>query len=327
MESPTFSQAYQGATSAAQHGAAEVADVIAYPAILFFLIFIFWLVSREIRVSSSRSQDSEKGLEQERDFLEKRVAERTKELVDAEEKWMRELQRNADFGSLAQGLFHDLMSPLASLSLYIENMASGRSKPEESREIMGNTVDISKRMKSFMDSVKQNLSADARSSRLSVADALEELSVARDILMYKARMADVAIRIECPEGISFSAHPVRIQQMFLNLISNAIDACADAYARRLKPGPRYVSVHIARNNGGVNIEVADNGCGIPKERMDDVFSKTFTNKENGTGMGLGIVRSIVETDLKGTIAVESAENEGTTFTIKVPSSAARSEIE
>ena len=107
-----------------------------------------------------------------------------------------------------------------------------------------------------------------------------------------------------------TCYPARINQVVLNLLSNAVDACGEigTVTVRTCPGPR-----------GVEIHVLDTGCGIAPAIRDRIFDPFFTTKPpgKGTGLGLSISHGIVE-DHGGTIEVDSTPGEGTHFTVMLP---------
>jgi len=108
----------------------------------------------------------------------------------------------------------------------------------------------------------------------------------------------------------------QLQQVFLNLMNNAIDAIG-------KDGEINITTKYISRNNLVAIEIADNGPGIAKEILGKIFDPFFTTKEvgKGTGLGLSISYSIVE-KLGGHIKVASDLGKGTTFTILLPVSEA-----
>ena len=109
-----------------------------------------------------------------------------------------------------------------------------------------------------------------------------------------------------------SVDPAQMEQVFLNLIVNAVQATS--YEDTLTVSTRQVGDEV-------HISFADTGCGIPAEHLDKIFEPYFTTKPRGEGTGLGlyVCRNIL-TKHGGTIEVESEVDVGTTFTIKLPSS-------
>lgn len=118
---------------------------------------------------------------------------------------------------------------------------------------------------------------------------------------------------ELPEIVCY---PAKLNQVFLNLISNAVYACEKRYKGSQKGILRILT---EQKDGKVIIKVSDNGTGIAKEHLSKIFDPFFTTKEvgKGTGLGLSISYKIIE-EHKGRISVESKEGEGTTFTIELP---------
>jgi len=189
-----------------------------------------------------------------------------------------------------------------------------------------------------MESVRRHIDGGkGRGAGMEIVDINKEISMARDILAYKARMANVSVDVglgqrdsvatEKAVPVTVIAHPVRVHQMLLNLMSNAIDACSEeACANKEGGGTISVSVekypalkdHGGGTDGSIKITVADNGCGIPAELLKSLFEQPFTTKSKGTGIGLMTVKTIVEKELGGSIEVKSAEDIGTTFIITIP---------
>ena len=109
---------------------------------------------------------------------------------------------------------------------------------------------------------------------------------------------------------TFRTDPDRMNQILLNLYMNAIAAMGEK-------GILAVDVLDLPDEGGIQIHVTDNGDGIDKEHLDEVFDPYFTTRPEGTGLGLSIVHRIVE-NLKGDIRVESDPKTGTRFMIRLP---------
>jgi len=111
-----------------------------------------------------------------------------------------------------------------------------------------------------------------------------------------------------PLGALVSADPDQMEQVFVNLFLNAVDAMA---------GRGELTVTVRAPAGTVRISVADTGAGIPKDSLDKIFEPFFTSKDKGTGLGLAIVFNIIKKH-HGEITVASEEGKGTTFTIALP---------
>ena len=113
-------------------------------------------------------------------------------------------------------------------------------------------------------------------------------------------------------------------QVFLNLLLNAIDALQDSRERQITVTMRYDRAHLRRKDAPplldaecVKISIADTGCGIPQDALDQVFTPFFTTKANGSGLGLSVVQGIVSSH-NGVIDVSSIPGMGTLFTLTFP---------
>ncbi len=123
-----------------------------------------------------------------------------------------------------------------------------------------------------------------------------------------------------PDAVMVSVSQTRIEQVLVNLISNAADALEGITDR---PATLRVRLSTARAAGRVDCTVADSGCGIPAPHLASIFRAYFTTKpsDRGTGLGLSVVKSIVES-YGGSVKVDSVEGQGTTFTFDLPTLAA-----
>lgn len=304
---------------------APTVDMVMYVLLIALIICILWLSNRHIRSSHSRMDASDKFIDSERASFERRISERTTALMRAEEQRLIELQRNAEFGKLSQGLFHDLISPLSAVSLYAQELSAHTQYSEKTKEAIRVVTESSRRMNSYMESVKRSLSSDAGQASTGYrveAELHKEISIVTDILGYKARMAGVEIVVNQPtEKILLPIHPVRLHQLLINLVSNAIDACiAQTAASGETPGKdreHKVTISALKNGSHIELSVADTGCGISAEHQARLFKDQFTTKNGGSGIGLMTIKSVVNGDLGGTIEVKSKEGKGAEFVVRI----------
>jgi two-component system NtrC family sensor kinase len=133
-----------------------------------------------------------------------------------------------------------------------------------------------------------------------------------DFLENEARYRNIDIQTNyAPDLPLTTTDQSQMQQVFLNIINNAIDAIG-------KDGEITINTRITKNNE-ISVVIHDNGPGMPKDVLQKIFDPFFTTKEvgKGTGLGLSISYSIIE-KLGGRIMVASEEGQGTTFTIYLP---------
>jgi C4-dicarboxylate-specific signal transduction histidine kinase len=291
-------------------------ELATFLSITLIIIFVLHLMRREIMASRTHTEHTHTELKDERDTLEKRVAERTHELIVAETERLQALERTARFGELSRGLFHDLMSPLTSLSLYLEKLGTAYVEPNEGREIIGKVVGISKRMTAFMGHVRHTM-GDVNLSTTARADLKEELGIIRDVLGYKARTAGVTLTIGACPNICIPIHSVRLHQVLVNIVANGIDACIEDQSHMIDK-EYTVAVSAIPSPDIVTLFIEDNGCGMNEEQLKTLFTRPSSTKSGGLGMGLKTVKDILENELHGSIQVESTPKNGTTFTLKFP---------
>ncbi|HSV13361.1 MAG TPA: ATP-binding protein, partial [Tepidisphaeraceae bacterium] len=133
-----------------------------------------------------------------------------------------------------------------------------------------------------------------------------------NIIRGRAKSKQVLLELDLHPLPPVACFPAKVNQVIMNLLANAIDACRDG-------GKVTISTHALDNGDGVRVEVADTGSGIPPDVRERIFDPFFTTKKQGegTGLGLSISYGIIQ-DHGGTIEVESKEGEGSRFTVTLP---------
>lgn len=286
----------------------DITDSINYFIIFIVIATISWLSNREIEKSLKRARNSEKELQKEKELLEVRVEERTQELQKAQMEKMKEISRLAEFGRLSGGLFHDLINPLTALSFNIERIKKNQSNGfEDIEEDLDKALKVTERMRKFITSVKKQINYQEEKKLFSLN---QEINEAMQVLTYRARKNNIEIRFNADEDVKITGNPIKFNQVILNLISNSIDVYDSNDQKRM------IDVSLQRNNDCITIYVKDYGKGIPEEIKGKIFKDFFTTKENGTGIGLHLVKDIIEKDLNGEISFKSNKN-GTTFIIVI----------
>ena len=229
----------------------------------------------------------------------------------------------ASIGELAAGVAHEINNPLAVIQSAHEII---RAFTEDEPGLHANFRDKIARYLSQIDTqvercshITQNLLRYSRKASIESRsiDLNGTLKNAAGILEESANRVGVKIFQDLEDGLpSLSAYPVKLEQVFLNLIKNAIDA---------HDGMGYGSIHIltrfdSTRNGFV-ITIADVGSGIPDKDLERIFDPFFTTKPvgKGTGLGLSLSYSIIK-QMGGDISVRSEVGKGTEFTVFLPGS-------
>ncbi len=227
----------------------------------------------------------------------------------SEMKRMEEAVRRNDrlraLGQLSAGVAHEIRNPLAGIATTAEVLGEKLAGDDDKVRYIHAMLDEIQRL----DGIVKNLLAFAHPpkpqlSRCGVADvAARVIALSADAAA--ARGVVVATAVD-PDAVCL-ADPSQVTQVLLNLVLNAVQACGH--------GDR-VAVAARRDEGFVEIEVADSGAGVPEEVRASLFDPFVTTKTQGTGLGLAISRQIVD-DHAGTIACEFLVK-GTRFTVRLP---------
>jgi signal transduction histidine kinase len=136
------------------------------------------------------------------------------------------------------------------------------------------------------------------------------------LLRSEASRYSIPIRTELAEGLpNVMADRVQLQQVFMNLMLNGIDAMKEM------SGGSELTIKSEALNGELLISVSDTGTGLPPGQADQIFRAFFTTKDNGTGMGLPISRSIIESH-GGRLALIGSSGRGATFQFTLPATLA-----
>ncbi|MGE5386791.1 MAG: PAS domain S-box protein [Betaproteobacteria bacterium] len=265
--------------------------------------------------------------------LENRIQERTSELQQAQAELMRS-EKLAALGSLVAGVAHELNTPIGTcltvattlvdhtatirknlpnglrrseLEAYLADAASGTG-------ILARNLQRAAELIQSFKSIAVDQASDQQ-RRFDLRKIIEETLVA---LRPSLKNSTHALQIEIPDALSMNSYPGPLEQVVVNLVNNAILHGLEGRSG----GTVEIGAEVLENDW-VRITVADNGRGIPEASLNRVFDPFFTTKlgKGGSGLGLHIVRNIVEDVLGGRIRVESILQAGTTMIIEIPRTA------
>jgi signal transduction histidine kinase len=227
-------------------------------------------------------------------------------LVELQENIKRQ-ERQAMFGRIAAGLFHDLSHPIQNLGNSARLLAR-EDIDAESRETFQRTIEREvSALKRFMDDLR-NIARPKPIERFAM-DVNAAVAEMVESMRPEGERNGIAVEARFGEGpLTIDGDRFALGRVFRNLVSNAIQAT--------EAGGR-ISIVTSRAGEKVQITVADTGSGIPADRLPKIFDDFVTTKRRGLGLGLAISKRIVE-QLDGTISVESEVGRGTTFTMRFP---------
>lgn len=288
-----------------------MSDVIGFGAIYTALAVVSWLFNKQMEASLRKAHKSEKALLQQKKLLLVKVEERTRQLQAAQLERMQQLYRFAELGHISTALFHDLANHLTSVSIDIEGLKSS-NKSNILQRIQHNIH--------YIDDVVQQVRYQIGGRRTSESFNLaREISEVIKILNYKTIEAKVQIKLHLKsprKNLVYKGDATRFRQLIINLLSNAIDAYSSSEGS--KNYGREVIVSVERQQHIFVIMVSDWGGGIVVPKKSQIFEPFFSTKEKGIGIGLFMVKEIVEKDLSGSIDVKSGPKDGTHFKVTIP---------
>jgi hypothetical protein len=225
------------------------------------------------------------------------------------ESQLRQSDRLASVGLLAAGVAHEVNTPLAGISGYVQMLQRKIPKSDprhpilekiekqtfRASRIVNNLLNFSRQQPSEMQALDVN---DLVSETL----ALAELPLSKRNVRVETDLAETLPPVW--------GDPGKLQQVLMNLVLNARDSM---------PNGGDLRIHTARHNGEVVVEVADTGAGIAAEEINKIYDPFFTTKgtSKGTGLGLSVSYGIIQ-EHRGTITVRSEPGNGTCFRVALP---------
>jgi two-component system sensor histidine kinase AtoS len=214
-------------------------------------------------------------------------------------------------GEWATGLVHEIKNPLAGIKGSVEVLADQANIPDEDKAIVFQAVDEIKRvellLKSLLNFAKPPKPKLALTDINDVLDKTIAFALRHPSLFANTSTAINVFKDFDPKLPKTMADPMQIQQVFLNLLLNAIEAMP-------KGGMLATKTHYDTELDSIQIMVSDTGNGMDKKIMDRAFQPFFTTKRKGSGLGLAITRRLVEQN-GGHIYLESAPGKGSVFNI------------
>jgi two-component system C4-dicarboxylate transport sensor histidine kinase DctB len=261
--------------------------------------------------------------------LESRVYDRTSELTESNRKLLKEIQdrknteealkrtrselvhaaKLATLGQLSAGINHELNQPLSAIRSYADNsrqlLSKGRNEEavwnmEQISELTDRMAQIGKQLKAF---------SRKTSGKLDTVPLHGAIDGALEILAPTIKKNEVVISVEIiPDNLEAVANQVLIQQVIVNLLSNAIHAVETSDTKK-------INIKAQLHDQQVRLSVQDSGHGIYAGHLSQIFDPFFTTKKSGQGLGLGLtITERIIKEMNGTIVAEQAV-EGARFTI------------
>jgi len=221
--------------------------------------------------------------------------------------------------NFASNVSHELKTPLTAIKGAVETLIDGAIQDEDDAgKFLRIIYKHSERLNTLINDImslskieQEKVQEGAEFTSCSIEQVLE---TALEICQDKADNDHVKIEISCDDNLNVSGNEQMLEQVFVNLIDNAV---------KFSPENEKVSVQASFENDWVSISVTDHGCGIPDKHLSRLFERFYrvdkgrSRQQGGTGLGLSIVKHIVNSH-KGTVEVVSDPGKETVFTVKLP---------
>jgi two-component system C4-dicarboxylate transport sensor histidine kinase DctB len=293
--------------------------------LLSTVLLLLILYARQRRRSMAESLAAKAALERANDALERKVTERTADLLTANTQLHREMSERrraeeglvqagklAALGQMAAGITHEINQPLAALRTLSANagvfLERGRMNDAvKNLEVIGDLIDR-------MGKITGQLKAFARKDPIQLRPVSLRRSLANALFLLNQRTSEqgVAIVEEWPgRDVWVFGDSTRLEQVIVNLVANAMDAMAGEAQQRM-------TIAVTEVEDQVQIAVRDNGPGIPQHHLPRLFEPFFTTKESGKGLGLGLVISIgIARELGGDLTAANRSEGGAEFVLRL----------
>ena len=217
----------------------------------------------------------------------------------------------ASLGELSSGIAHELNQPLQAILGFSQELEYVEPLSPTGKEFVGDIISATKKMAEIIRSLRSfaRESGDEYSDT-SVEHAIREAS---HLMHHQLMQKGIELEIETPTGLPMiQANPIQLEQVFVNLFSNARDAIDSAHE-----GHGKIHVCIHSDDTHLTVSVKDDGCGMSDAVKEKIFDPFFTTKEvgKGTGLGLSITYGILK-KIGAETEINSRPNAGTEFVIK-----------
>ncbi len=252
--------------------------------------------------------------------------------LEAKQKQLIQAEKLSSLGTLMSGIAHELNNPLSNIStscqILLEELED--SDTQYKKELLQAIESQTERAKNIIKTV-----LDFSRRRELKKETIPAQTLIKDTIIFiKGELpTKMNLSVEVENSLSIYADKQKIQQVLLNLIKNAIQACDNngeikikVYSSTQEALDKHLFLkkegkcvgELSVNKEFIIIEVQDNGPGIPPEILSKIFEPFFTTKESkGSGLGLFITQELIR-DHEGCICVDSVADRGTTFIIMLP---------
>ncbi len=312
-----FSRNYLNITSSWYNSGFYINDIIEFSIMFIFISFLLIKFNQEQNKTLNRALRAENILRKERDQLESTVKEKTREIKQMQMEEISKMYHLIEFGKLSSGLYHDLITPIQTMSLHIEKLTeSGISKDNILSKTIDNIKNTHSKLISMLQNIRKQIGFKLENEKFNLTTEVNEL-VGLVKNNYFKNDVEIIVKYDSVLDLIINTKKTIVNHVILNLISNGYEACLQD--KTLNNKEKYEIVVVLGKHELKNyISISDNGIGIKNENLDIIFDHFYSSKDRGKencGVGLSSAKYYTEKYLNGKIYVESEYNIGTTMTV------------
>jgi PAS domain S-box-containing protein len=217
-------------------------------------------------------------------------------------------EKLASIGLLSAGVAHEINTPLTGISSYVQILQKKLASSHHSQileKIEAQTERVARIIKNLLNFARNP--SDSSFHKVNLKENLQEIL---SLIDYKLKTMNIGLELKLSPVKSIWAERDRLQQVFINIILNAIDAMPDGGT---------LKIELSQMNNQAVMKIEDTGTGIKDQHLPHIFDPFFTTKGigKGTGLGLSISYAIIK-EHEGNITVESEAGKGSLFTLYIP---------
>lgn len=238
--------------------------------------------------------------------LEKRVRQKSQELECAHQEII-QAEKLAAVGHVSAGMAHEIRNPLNSINLFAQILLAETEFNDENKGYLNKIISEVERIDNILIQMLASSKNDEKDTqKVNMIEVIETVMTSSKPLL---ESQNIKLNLEIAQNVPlFQAAPLEVEQIFTNLIGNALYEMPDGGT---------LGVSLDSDAEKLKIKISDTGSGIPQKNIQRIFDPFFTTREKGTGFGLSVVLRIVNS-CGGKIWVENQPEKGACFFIELP---------